>query len=299
LSDEPISQYRLGIVGYEMLVGCEEFAKLASTRLAILRPRISSLARSPRGTRPRFDFPEWPPLETIRPGDCPKFLSDAIDRMIKPDPRDRFGTLAEAVKTIARRNLDVEVARDSFIRILKDHDNEKQFFRAFYSRFLRYCPPAAEEFARKFGGTDTPARSVLDDLAAEDPRGGWPRQFQKLKQAIVLLIAFNLLEDSEDQGLTILTQIAETHRGYPATYYDKFGRAFIETVLDFDQEGKANDELPDAWENAIAPGIKYMKRMSADSEAIPPRGWARPREASQDEGLGGPARFPGPPGPRS
>ena len=76
------------------------------------------------------------PHRQLRTAACPTFLGAAIGRMIDPGPMARFKTLGEAVTAIAHRDLDVEVARDSFRRILGEAQTERGFFRAFYSRFL-------------------------------------------------------------------------------------------------------------------------------------------------------------------
>jgi serine/threonine protein kinase len=240
---DKVNQYRLGIVGYEMLIGSTCFQKLA-------KPRSKKLAWT--RSRPELaGFPAWPPVATTRRAGCPKFISESIDRMIDPNPNKRFETLHDAVAVIAHCNVDVEVTRDSYRRILDDSHKERQFFRTFYNRFLEYCPPAG----KKFEDSGFPNRSALNDLEANDPKGKWPRQFMLLKESIVLLLAFKMLDESQEP--TILTRIAEKHTDFPKWYFDAFRRALVETVLEFDH-GNYEDELRHAWEKTIAQGIDYM-----------------------------------------
>jgi len=241
---EKVNQYRLGILGYEMLLGSEQFKKEARTRSRIL-------ARSQLAVGSTM-FPAWPPVETMRREGCPKFMSLAIDRMIAPDPNRRFLSLSEAVDSIAHRNLSVEVARDSYRRILNDKRKESTFFRTFYNRFLDYCPDAA----KKFEDAGFPSRSALDDLDNKDLSEMWPRQFTLLKEAIVLLFAFNALNESQEP--TILSRIAGKHKNYDSSFYDSFVKALVETVLEFDK-GNYSNELRTAWESTLAPGVDYMK----------------------------------------
>jgi serine/threonine protein kinase len=241
---EKVNQYRLGMLGYEMLSASEQFKREAETRSKTLAG--STL---PAGS---VMFTAWPPVETMRREGCPKFISLAIDRMIAPDPKDRFQTLSEAVNAVAYRNLSVEVARESYRRILNDYKKETEFFRTFYNRFLDYCPPAAKHFE----DSGFPSRTALDELDTRNPSGRWPEQFTLLKEAIVLLFAFNILNESQEP--TILDRIARKHIYYPSFFYDSFVNALVETVLEFDKNNYGN-ELKRAWENALRPGIDYMK----------------------------------------
>ena len=199
---DKVNQYRLGIIGYEMLIGSKSFKKLAEKP----KTRLKELERT-RSWSESTDFPAWPPVAAGCEG-CPKFISDSIDQMIDPNPNNRFATLDDAVAVITHCNLDVEVARDSYRRLLDDSHKERQFFRTFYNRFLERCPKAGKIFE----DSGFPNRSALNDLETNDPKGKWPRQFMVLKEAIVLLLAFRNLGESQEP--TVLTRIAQTHAAF-------------------------------------------------------------------------------------
>ena len=229
------NQYRLGILGYEMLIGSESFREQARQRAAAAG-----------------ETPAWLPIreldQTCR---CPSFLSDAIERMIRLEPADRFESLREAVDVIAHRDLNVEVARDSFIRIVnREGKDGKSFFYTFYTELL------SDEGVRRIFPRDR-----FPDLGPELPTDwkDWRAQFNKLKEAIVFLLAYSLLKETHDP--TILTPIAQMHRGFPGIreeHYDHFGETLIKTVLEFDK-GNYPNELESAWQHAIRPGLEYLK----------------------------------------
>ena len=246
---DKVNQYRLGIVGYEMLIGSKSFKKLAEKP----ETRLKELERT-RSWSESTDFPAWPPVAAGCEG-CPKFISDSIDQMIDPNPNNRFATLDDAVAVITHCNLDVEVARDSYRRLLDDSHKERQFFRTFYNRFLERCPKAGKTFE----DLGFPNRSALNDLETNDPKGKWPRQFMVLKETIVLLLAFRILGESQEP--TVLTRIAQTHAafGIHETDFYAFRDALVETVLDHDS-GNYKYELQHAWKEAITQGIEYMSK---------------------------------------
>jgi hypothetical protein len=67
--------------------------------------------------------------------------------MIAPYPLDRYRSFDEAVAAIAHRNLDVEIARDSFTRILGRSEKEaKKFFFKFYSWTFASFPERANTY---------------------------------------------------------------------------------------------------------------------------------------------------------
>jgi hypothetical protein len=84
---------------------------------------------------------------------CPNFLKIAIEKMIAPHPPDRYTSFDEAVAAIASRNVDVEVARDSFARILStSKDETRVFFFKFYKALGK--KPGLSEVFRKAGLPD-------------------------------------------------------------------------------------------------------------------------------------------------
>jgi hypothetical protein len=191
--------------------------------------------------------------------------------MIEPQPRDRYSSFDKAVEAITHRNLHVEVARDSFTRILDKEDEERKFFFDFYRTLLGMTSANAEETSRS--DHETGVRQVflnrrLPPFAKRPPRK-WQMQFDKLKEAIVFLFTYNLLR--ETQGRTILSSIAEMHHKYKGMrreYYDHFGKTLIATVLKHDN-GIDPDDLQTAWERAIAPGLEYLKTAPAGRGSRP------------------------------
>ena len=65
----------------------------------------------------------------------------------------------------------------------------------------------------------------------------WERQFQALKEAVLLLIVFKSFRE-EGREPNILTRIAEEHakRKIPAGLYPGFGEVLIDIVLEKDRE---------------------------------------------------------------
>jgi hypothetical protein len=92
------------------------------------------------------------------------------------------------------------------------------------------------------------------------PAQEWEKQFEKLKEAIVFLLSYSLLRETE--GRTILSRIVDVHRqlkGMRSAYYDDFGEALIDTVVEADKGGNNPDNLRKAWMEAIKPGLDYLK----------------------------------------
>ena len=187
---EKVNQYRLGMLGYEMLSASEQFKREAETRSKTLAG--STL---PAGS---VMFTVWPPVETMRREGCPKFISLAIDRMIAPDPKDRFQTLSEAVNAVAYRNLSVEVARDSYRRILNDYKKETEFFRTFY-RCLPWCisivfwitaPPLRSTSRTRGFQVEVPLMSLRLEIQVGDGRSN--SRFSKKQLSYYLHLTYSM-----------------------------------------------------------------------------------------------------------
>ena len=102
-------QYRIGVLGYEMLLGPNKFAS-QQAYCACLPTSDTALGGSNTQVK-------WCPIETLR-RDCPKFLSDVINRMVDLEPERRFDSVRHALREIERRDLMIEIARESYKRIL-------------------------------------------------------------------------------------------------------------------------------------------------------------------------------------
>jgi serine/threonine protein kinase len=232
------NQYRLGVIGYELLVGTTKFEEVARTR---------GLDSSKR----------WLSIKEAADRHCPSFLRHAIEKMIDPDPDKRYATFAEAAAAIVHPNLHVEVARDSFARIL-EKDKEAQwpekFFHKFYSKLRKL--PATREYPAL-----GPAFQHLPDLG--DKRDDdWVRQFEALKEAIVFLFAYNLLRKTETGGRSILSRIVDSHhklKGVVGAHCIPFGETLTDVVVEYDEGAIDRGFLRTAWDEAIRPGLEYLK----------------------------------------
>jgi serine/threonine protein kinase len=299
VNDQQANQYRLGVLGYEMLVGSTNFrqeaARLFSSAEAAKQSSSAQAARhltSPEAARQPSSAAVWTKINDLdKTRRCPSFLSNAIERMINPEPGRRYPTFEEAVEAIAYRNLDVEVARESFYRTQQDTSGQdkRRFFFEFYRRLLQ----------------DSGVREVFANFPDlhDPPEEKWQKQFDALKEAIIFLLVFSLLREGHSQKRTILSRIADTHCPSPpkptigrfnlmrVEHYDRFGETLIDTVVKFDQGGIEEYELRRAWERAIGPGLDYLKdqlkeRLSSEGTAPDraPSGGSGPGFRSQTQG---------------
>lgn len=231
---DKMNQYRLGILGYEMLVPPEEFDKHKE------QATVGSLTRSLRaGLTASEQSSDWRSVKSLRNA-CPEFLSRAIARMIDPEPNNRYDSLEEALADFTHRDLNVEVARDSFRRIIEKEPIE--FFRKFYVNLIGKSDQIKAAFS-KFGTT-------MDG-------SGWRDQYTKLKEALVLLFAFSILKEWHEP--TILTRLAQSHYHHPKCYYTSFRDALLDAVQAVDVDYLDPSLLRMAWENACKPGLEYLK----------------------------------------
>ncbi len=233
-------QYRLGLIAYEMLLGAARFGELAEgLRDPLLKPATW----------------QWPPLDHAN-CDCPELLRNAVNRMIKVEPDDRFGGIRECLQSVTT-DLYVEIARDSYRRMMETEDRQTDLFRSFYVKFLQKYPKARVGFFGQLGELPTVGEVPV----------GWVRQFQLLKEAVLLLLVFNALQE-ERQEPNILTRIAEEHakRGIPGMLYSGFVEVLIECIVDKDQLPDSLDkqQLRHAWVTVTQPGIAYMKRKTEE-----------------------------------
>jgi hemoglobin-like flavoprotein len=94
-----------------------------------------------------------------------------------------------------------------------------------------------------------------------DKLSQWHEQFTKLKQAVLLLLAYASLNENEEP--TVLSEYAASHdeRGIPRSFYEPFGECLIEAALRADRGWGGNrDDLREAWRRTIEPGIRYMAK---------------------------------------
>jgi serine/threonine protein kinase len=244
-SKEKADQYRLGLVAYEMLVGTQRFRELA----APLRQKVIP------------DDWQWPLLK-IDCADCPGHLRHAIDSMVSSNPDDRYDSIDDAVNDVAV-DLHAEIARDSFRRLMDARNDQNEFFRSFYRRFLDNYP-GARQFFVKLGS--------LDDEPVPEK---WVRQFQLLKEAVLLLVVFSVLNEGRHEP-NILTHIVESHakRGIHAGLYEPFGKTLVDVIVAKDQppHSLTKSQLERAWTAVVRAGMEYMQRKTSELQVSALRG---------------------------
>jgi hemoglobin-like flavoprotein len=173
--------------------------------------------------------------------------------MTSRKPRDRYEKLEYALNEIRRGVPNLSMAKDSYQRCTKTPASDTRFFKTFYDEFQRLCPQAKQKFQRL-------------------GQKRWQRQHQLLKEAFLMLFVF--CEQAEGEEPNILSRVAEmhdhTHHDIPAMFYEPFVDALVHTVCGYppqipepldpqcvDDESK--QKIAQAWRDALAPGIKYMK----------------------------------------
>jgi hypothetical protein len=169
--------------------------------------------------------------------------------MVSSDPADRYDSLEEALQGVGT-DLHAEIARDSFRRLMATEASQMDFFRSFYVDFLNMFPQARHSFFADFGPLNEGSVS---------PR--WLRQFQLLKEAVLLLVVFSILKEDKHEP-NILTRIVEDHarRGIPAALYQPFGALLIDNIVLKDEPPPllTKHQLRVAWTTVVKPGIEYM-----------------------------------------
>jgi serine/threonine protein kinase len=232
-------QYRLGMLAYEMLTG-PLHAKSADMVPAQEFPV-------------RLNAPSWPEILEQRP-DCPRFLARAVHRMIEILPELRFERLDDALSAVDAGRPEIEIARESYVRILgSTKERSTGFFQDFYGRLLEASPEAAAMFEK-----------YPDPESSE---GEWPAQHARVREAILLLLAFAILDEREEPK--ILSRIAKRHgplglRVRPELF-DLFRETLLDCVIEHDTAWTADtQQLRVCWIKAITPGIEYMRRVAGN-----------------------------------
>lgn len=122
----------------------------------------------------------------------------------------------------------------SFERALSHKVDGKEFFAAFYERFLAASP----EVAAKFRHTDM------------------PRQQAMLKKAFYHLLAFYASSNTDYYLEQVAISHSRAHLDIRPALYDLWLETLIATARSFDDRFDAEVEL--AWRLVMAPGIVYM-----------------------------------------
>ena len=202
-------------------------------------------------------FPLGPRSRSREQAHWPAFLSDAIRRMIEPDPCKRFASLGEAITAIRHRDIDIELAT----KLSQDGEECRQ--REEFLPSVLFAVP--EQIARRkcalFSsrffpvGADFPASGASAQDREWARHHKWCDQYGLLKEALVLLFAYAIINQHREP--TVLTRIAKRHHGYKPEYYLAFRDALLETVADLDK-GDSDGSPSEAWRKAIEPGLNYM-----------------------------------------
>jgi len=256
-------EYILGLVIYEILTGeippvfdslkdtNKNYENLSKNLENLKRNRHKALATLQQDKHRAFR--RLPSITERRPrSKCPNVYETIVAKMTSLDPDDRYKTLEEVIGNfLIYRNIDLNIAKDSYARCARQPNFSEDFFRTFYKRFTGEgsCPHAKTKFSPDWTDKD------------------WKRQHQLLKEAILLLFSYFEHRD-EPEELNILTRIAEIHsrrgRDVPVDFYEPFINALIETVVEFDPRCKGNDDIQErikrVWRDVTKPGIDYMKR---------------------------------------
>ena len=236
-----VDQYMLGVLAWHMATG----------QLPVTVPEPQTLLRDGLDA-----FAPLVPLRQYRPL-MPKRLCGMVARMAALDATQRYAQLKDVLaEPDLQDDLGLVIARDSYRRCAQQPDFDSLFFTRFYTQFLAGCESARPFFNR----------------LANQPED-WARQHRMLKEAVLLLFAFAQQNDGHAEP-NVLSRIAGSHAGMPASLYDPFLSALVCTVCGdeaaglppFDPECSRRDSakaLARYWRAALQPGIDYLKRRAA------------------------------------
>jgi hypothetical protein len=180
--------------------------------------------------------------------------------MVNTDVRNRYADIGQAVDRLTNTQPEVEFVRESYRRLMETEESQRKFFRSFYVRFLNEWPKA-KPFFSKFGELKKTGKITPE----------WERQFQALKEAVLLLIVFKAFREGE-RSINILTRIVDRHakgdRPIPSGLYEPFGEVLATVAAIMDEHAPiSQEERWRAWNNVIGPGIEHMRRRTEEIAA--------------------------------
>jgi hypothetical protein len=229
-----VDQYMLGLLGWQMATGQRPAAVAEPANLATLG---------------RSAFRDLPPASERRPL-VPRRIDSLLSRMTARRPKDRYPDLQAVLGELqAMPDIGLLVVTDSWRRVTAAPHFEAEFFPRFYEAFLRRAP-AARPFFAHFG------------------EGDWARQHRLLKEAVLLLLAFHQQGDDSAEP-NVLSRIAASHRAVPASLYQPFVDALVQTLCGdpgqdiepFDplcRRARERDALQEHWRDVLGPGIAWL-----------------------------------------
>lgn len=128
-----------------------------------------------------------------------------------------------------------QIFDESHDRIVRSQVNGRDFFQAFYQRFLQ----TSVEVADQFKSTDM------------------PRQQKLLKKSFYHLLIFYASNHADDYLEKIALRHSRAELDIRPEWYELWLESLIATVAEFDPAFDDRVEL--AWRLVMAPGIAYMK----------------------------------------
>jgi hypothetical protein len=223
--DKKADQYLLGLVAYEMIAGAPPAS--ISTWSALLDPTIAHALLNPQPLKERV-------------GACDERVervSDVIMKMLSIDPAarwDSLDTIKRELQSILATRSCVDVAKASYRRCAQN----TAFYRTVYENLFAVMPLEIQGMFR-------------------DP--SLETQYKVLQDALWLLLSFAATDERDEP--TILGGVVRSHAQIPCDF-DKFSDAVVDAVRRHDSAAPA---IADAWRDAMAPGLSYLKAKSGSS----------------------------------
>jgi len=168
------------------------------------------------------------PLSTKLPG-CDTRVSDVVMRMLHSDPRARWDSMddvARRLEDVLTNASSVALAKESYRRFAQD----LAFYDELYTRLFNRIPGMEAMFKTR---TSAEQQDVLRD-------------------AVWLLLNYAGTTAQEEEP-TVLSRVARKHGSVPDVYFDTFLEIFLDLV------GQRDPSAAEAWNYAMAPGLKYLK----------------------------------------
>lgn len=221
-------QFSIGLIAYEMIEGKPLYEGKDS--LEVINRRIIH-KNDPEFIR-----------NNIRNKKCPNELIEVIDKMLKYETKDRFGSLRNAadliIKILGQESFKIEeealIVQSSYDRCRKN----QKFFEYFYDNFFKTNKGAKEKF-----------KNV-------------EKQYEKLDMAIDRLVGIAKLEESEIQyTIKNLSKRHSTEWGIKEMEFDIFVIQLMDAIKKFDSKNW-NVFLENAWTKILEEGVRLMKNYS-------------------------------------
>jgi serine/threonine protein kinase len=239
-------QYSFGLVAFELFTG-EPFFR-GRTIMEILRKRL--------------DFEENPELleQELKDTLCPPDFVQAIAKMLKSRPRDRFLDMEEVLNAIedipATSSFEQKHPEYPLIRRLRNSYNrcrrKEGFYKAFYDYYLDQSPEAREIFDRAWT-----ARIARHNYTEQQI---WNYQYRMLDLAVERLLQFPSVSSAMSERLE---QLARQHEavGVSPEEYALFLACLKDTIYTFDENNwPIENDLDIAWDAATKSILEVLTK---------------------------------------